>query len=270
VETTLYNIAGYRFDDWSLVKELYVPADASSSTKTLKDRSRSGLVAHLQYYAVPNGKLFIAFRATRIELTTTATIGIFGTSGRYGRYPESHKSTGEPKDWDVNYGQYWRGSGWGTLVLHGARVYECKQTHDSDENREPGTPGGNAYWNTGGLWVLDWEDDKNYFKNEIVLVEISGVLGSYMCTQYHLSDIETNKPCIGDWASYWNTGDEFIANIAISRQNLNISKGITLPFGIDIIGVFSGNTAGGRWIGAKTNSGTMKAGATLWGIEVDA
>ncbi|GAG83853.1 unnamed protein product, partial [marine sediment metagenome] len=233
-----------RFNDWSLVKELYTPADAGSSTKTLKDRSRSGLVDHLQYYFVPYGSWFIAFRALNVKLTTIGGIAIFGTSGRYGRYPLSHQqppdwtTPGAPFEWsgtfydpigDEENHNYYSCEAWGSLVIKYNTIFECALTHMPDPEKAPPLEGSNIWWLRGSEFNINWEDEKTYFKNEIVLVDIGGVVGSYMCMVDHLSDIDTNKPCDNDWETVWNAGDEFIKNVSISRQNMNISKGIEFP-----------------------------------------
>ena len=258
METTLYNIAGYRFNNWSLVKELYTPVSATTSTKTLKDRSRSGLVDHLQYYAVPNGKLFIAFRAFA-QMSTLATVGIFGTRNRYS--PQTDPAS---VDWVVG-GTYWcGGTGWGTLVRYGGTVYECQYTHTGHLDYRPP----HAYWITGGPWAEGWVEGSYYFQAQVISKIIDEVDGTYRCISDHTATTLT-APCETDWETKWVAGDEFIKNRAIDRQNMNIANGTVMPFGVEVIGVFEGNSTGGRWLGAKTNSGTMGAGATLFGIEVD-
>ena len=101
-----FSIGGYNFNDWSLVKELYVPEDISSSTdKSLHVRGREDLPGspnnsnaalrhHLQHYVIPYGKVFIAFAVGNIKMSTTASIGLFGTGKAYGRYPVSCQQPG--------------------------------------------------------------------------------------------------------------------------------------------------------------------------------
>jgi len=98
-----FSIGGYNFDDWSLVKELYVPEDVSSSTdKTLHLRGREALPHHLQHYVIPNDKVFIAFALTNVSLSTTESVGLFGTGKRYGRYPEGVQESGAPELWNAD------------------------------------------------------------------------------------------------------------------------------------------------------------------------
>jgi len=280
-----FSIGGYNFNDWSLVKELYVPTDVSSSTdRSLHMRGREALPHHLQHYVIPNDKRFIVFAITNVLLSTNTGIGLFGTGKGFGRYPESHQQPGDtnpgaPLAWvseDWPFGQYWCSPGvWGSLVIHGGIIYECKLTHWPDAAKEPGTPGGDAYWVTHNeVWEVDWKENKWYYFNELAMVTVEGVAGAYMCMVDHTSEA-SNKPCDGSWDDIWNPGDEFTPDLTsqygFSKKCLNVSKGANKPFGREILAVFDGTTGTyGRRIDAMTSGGTMKAGATLLGIEVDA
>lgn len=256
-----FSMGGYRFDDWSQVMELFIPENVSSSTdKTLHVRGREALPHHLRHYAVPAGKVFIAF-AANVQLSTPQTIGVFGEKSRY-------TPQGPPAAWVIG-GAYWYGGSWGTLVQHEGIVYECKSTHTGASDK---TPPDGTYWTTGSEWTAGWVDSKFYFMNQIVTVEASGVTGSYRCTANHTSGAST-KPCDADWATKWDAGDEFIADRSstggFSKKVLNISEGTTQSFGADIVCYFRGLTAG-RWVDAMTIGGNMAAGGILHGIEVDA
>lgn len=285
-EITKFNMSGYKFDDWSLVKELYVPTDVSSGTdRSLHVRGREALPHHLQHYVIPYGKVFIAFAITNVKMTTTEAMGLFGTGKAYGRYPESHQQPGDddpgaPFAWSSTYfwlgNYYYNGSTWGSLVIHNGRIYECCQTHapSSDPAKEPSPAGDTAYWLKGSVWDVYWESGKFYFFNELELVEVEGFTGAYMCMVDHTSS-SANKPCDGSWDDIWNAGDEFNAdlssNFGFSKPCLNVSEGTTNPFSHDIIAVFVRNVENRlRRIDAMTDTGTMKAGAVLYGIEVDA
>ena len=284
-----FSIGGYNFDDWSKVKELYVPEDISSSAdKSLYMRGRESFPLHLQRYVIPNDKEFVVFAITNVLLSTTASIGLFGTGKSFGRYPESHQqpgatNPGAPFAWAADYGQYWCGGTWGTLVIHGGIIYECKLTHTADAGKAPPN---DTYWITGSEWNVNWEVDKFYFFNELELLTVEGVEGAYMCMVDHTSSAD-NKPCSGvDWeyqtfpggallGGIWNPGDEFTPDLTsqygFEAKCLNVSEGTNKPFSRDIIAVFDGTTGTyGRRIDAMTTGGTMKAGATLYGIEVDA
>ena len=259
---TDFCIGGYNFDSYGDIKELYLPADVSSgTTKTLHARGRESLVHHLQHYAVPTDKVFIGVRAV-VAISNSQTMGIFGTATRY-------LAQGAPAAWKVG-DSYWFGGTWGTLVLYVDRVYQCLQTHTGEEGKEPTNT---AYWTAGSMWAEYWEDEKPYFMNEIVTVDVSDVIGSYRCTVAHTSDT-TTKPCDDDWATKWDAGDEFIADRTISKYGLSLSNGTDKQFGEDIIGIFYGFITGsnsmGRWLEAKTTNSTMLAGGILYGIEVDA
>jgi len=285
---------GYNFDNWSLVKELYVPTDISSSTdRSLHVRGREGLPGspnnsnpalrhHLQHYVIPYGKVFIAFAMTNVKMTTQAGMGLVGTGKAYGRYPTSHQQPGDvtpgaPFAWVIGGSYYYNGSTWGTLVLHGGRVYECCQSHTGSVDKEPPNV---TYWTPGALWAEEWESGKFYFFNQLAVVTVEGYTGAYMCMVDHTSAL-SNKPCSGaDWdygevGGIWNPGDEYQADLSsqfgFAESCLNVSKGVTKAFGKDIVAVFTRSTENRlRRIDAKTDSGTMKAGATLLGIEVDA
>lgn len=279
-EITKFNMSGYKFDDWSLVKELYVPTDVSSGTdRSLHVRGREALPHHLQHYVIPYGKVFLALGITNVKMTTTAAMGLFGTGKAFGRYPESHETTGEPFAWSPTY--FWLGNYYanqpvfGSLVIHNGRIYECLLTHAPDPTKEPGTPGGASYWDPGSMWNVDWEVGKDYFFNELEMVDVEGVSGAYMCMVDHTSSLD-NKPCSGvDWDTIWNPGDEFTPDLSsqygFSEKCLSISKGITKSFSTDILAIFERYAENRlRRIDAMTDTGTMKAGATLYGIEVDA
>lgn len=283
-ELTKFNMGGYKFDDWSLLKELYVPADVSSGTdKTLHLRGRESLPHHLQHYVIPTDKVFLALAVTNVQISAD-NMGLFGTGLRFGRYPESHQQPGDddpgaPLAWDGvtwPFGQYWCTPGvWGSLVIHGGIIYECKLTHSPDVAKEPGTPGGAAYWIEGSEWKVDWEVGKDYFFNELELVEVEGFTGAYMCMVDHTSHAD-NKPCSGvDWDTIWNPGDEYTPELSsqygFKNECLTVGKGITRGFSSEVLAWFDGSTnIYGRWIDAMTDGGTMKAGACLYGIEVDA
>jgi len=300
VKTTKFSIGGYNFDDWSLVKELYVPTDVSSSVdRSLHVRGREdypgspsnsnpALRHHLQHYVIPYGKVFIAFALTNVEITTTSGIGLFGTGKAYGRYPESHQQPGDanpgaPYAWAVDHTpDYYACATWGTLVVNRDMVvYECIQTHAPSLAREPGYGADwAAYWHTHDeTWAEDWADGKWYYFNELAMVTVEGIEGAYMCMVDHTSSLD-NKPCSGkDWdygdGGIWNPGDEFQADLTsqfgFSEQVLHVSKGTDKPFSGDIIAVFERNVENRlRRIDAMTTGGTMKAGATLYGIEVNA
>ena len=259
-----FSIGGYNFDDWSLVKELYVPEDISSSTdKSLHMRGREALPHHLQHYVIPSDKKFIAFAVTNVLLSTTASIGLFGTGKGFGRYPEGVQESGAPGLWAVDHTpNYYAAATWGTLVVNRDNVvYECILSHAPSVDREPG-------------YGVDWEVDKWYYFNELAMVTVEGVAGAYMCMVDHTSAL-SNKPCDDDWDDIWNPGDEFTPDLTsqygFSAKCLNVSKGTNKPFSREIIAVFDGTTSTyGRRIDAMTNSGTMKAGGVLHGIEVDA
>ena len=282
MELTKFSIGGYRFDDWSLVKELYVPEDVSSSTdKSLHMRGREALEHHLQHYVIPYGKMFLAFAASNVLLSTTATVALFGTGKAFGRYPTSHQQSGDeygaPFAWLPDYfylGNYYCGGTWGSLVIHNGRIYECCQTHAPDPAKEPSPAGDTAYWLKGSEWNVDWEVGKFYFFNELEMVTVEGVAGAYMCMVDHTSSLD-NKPCSGvDWDTIWNPGDEFTADLSsqygFSESCLNVSKGTNKPFGREIIAIFQRFAENRlRRVDAMTIGGTMKAGATLWGVEVD-
>jgi len=283
VKTTKFSIGGYNFDDWSLVKELYVPTDVSSSTdRSLHMRGREDLEHHLQHYVIPYGKVFIAFAITNVLLSTTASIGLFGTGKAFGRYPTSHQQPGDlhpgaPFAWSPTYfylgNYYYNGSTWGSLVYHEGRIYECCQTHAPDPAKEPSSVGDTAYWLKGSEWDVDWVTNKFYFFNELEMVTVEGVAGAYMCMVDHTSSAAT-KPCDGTWDSIWNAGDEFTADLSsqygFSEKCLNVSEGTKMPFSSDIIAIFERFAENRlRRIDAMTSGGTMTAGATLWGIEVD-
>ena len=277
-----FGIGGYNFNDWSEVIELYVPEDVSSSTdKSLHVRGREDLEHHLQHYVIPWGKTFIAIAATNVLLSTTATVGLFGTGKAFGRYPESHQQSGDeygaPFAWSPTYfylGNYYCGGTWGSLVIHNGRIYECCQTHAPDPAKEPSPAGDTAYWLKGSEWNVDWEVGKFYFFNELEMVTVEGVAGAYMCMVDHTSSLD-NKPCSGvDWDTIWNPGDEFTADLSsqygFSESCLNVSEGISKPFDREIIAIFQRFAENRlRRIDAMTIGGTMKAGATLWGVEVD-
>ena len=255
-------IGGYRFEDYSDVMELYIPETVgSSTTKTLHVRGREALDHHLRHYAVPTDKVFLALRAV-VTVAHEQGLGIFGTATRY--VPQ-----GAPADWVVG-GSYWYGGTWGTLVQHENIVYECLLTHTGSELLKPPNV---TYWTTGSEWAAGWVDNRYYFMNQIVTVEVSGVSGSYRCTVDHTSD-PTTKPCDGTWATRWDTGDEFIANRTMSRFILSLSNGTDKQFGMEVIGAFPGYVSGsntqGRWLEAKTSASTMLAGGVLYGVEVDA
>ena len=258
---TDFCIGGYNFDSYSDVTELYLPANVSSSTtKTLHVRGREALEHHLQHYAVPTDKVFIGIRAV-VTISNSQTLGIFGTATRY-------LAQGAPDDWVVG-GSYWYGGTWGTLVIHEDIVYECLLTHIGSEILKPPNV---TYWTTGSTWAEDWENEKYYFMNQIVTVEVSSVSGSYRCTADHISSLST-KPCDEDWATKWDAGDEFIADRTISKYGLSLANGTDRQFGVDILGIFPGFVTGsnvmGRWLEAKTSSGTMLSGGVLYGVEID-
>jgi len=287
-----FSIGGYNFNDWSLVKELYVPEDVgASSDKSLHVRGREDLEHHLQHYVIPWGKAFIAFAVSNVLLSTTATIGLFGTGKAFGRYPVSHQqigwgdNPGAPIAWSpteyLHYQDptpkwyYYNGSTWGTLVYHEGRVYECCQTHwpSTDPTKEPSADGDTEWWLRGSVWDVNWKVDTFYFFNELEMVDVEGVAGAYMCMVDHTSEA-SNKPCDDDWDSIWNAGDEFTADLSsqygFSEACLNVSKGINNPFDREIIAIFQRFAENRlRRIDAMTIGGTMKAGATLWGVEVD-
>ena len=295
MKTTRFSIGGYNFDDWSLVKELYVPEDISNSTdKSLHVRGRedwpgsttqrnAALNHHLQHYVIPYGKVFLAFAVGNVKMSTPQSIGLFGTGKAYGRYPESHQQSGDdygaPFAWKVD-GSYWcGGGGWGTLVIHDGIIYECKQTHTGSADK---VPPNNTYWITGSTWDVNWVEGRFYFKNELEMVTVNGIEGAYMCQVDHVAS-STNKPCSGvNWdygdglgAGIWDPGDEFQADLSsqfgFSEDCLNVSKGTVKPFSHDGIAVFERHVENRlRRIDAMTTGGTMKAGATLYGIEVDA
>ena len=273
-----FSIGGYNFDDWSLVKELYVPEDISSSTdKSLHMRGREALPHHLQHYVIPSDKKFVAFAVTNVLLSTTASIGLFGTGKAYGRYPEGVQDSGAPELWDADReNNYYAAATWGTLVVNqDNKVYECILSHNPESSNEPGYGvDWETYWHTHNeTWAVDWEEGKWYYFNELAMVTVEGVAGAYMCMVDHTSSSD-NKPCDNDWDEIWNPGDEFTADLTsqfgFSKKCLNVSEGTDKPFSGEIIAVFDGTTGTyGRRIDAMTNSGTMKAGAVLYGIEVD-
>jgi len=161
-------------------------------------------------------------------------------------------------------------------VIHGGRIYECCQTHAPAADKEPSPAGDTAYWLKGSVWDVDWEEGKFYFFNELEMVTVEGVAGAYMCMVDHTSSAD-DKPCSGvNWDTIWNPGDEFTPDLTsqygFSKKCLNVSKGTNKPFdSSEILAVFDGTTSSwGRRIDAMTIGGTMKAGATLHGIEVDA
>lgn len=289
-----FSIGGYNFDDWSEVKELYTPTDVSSSTdRSLHVRGREALEHHLQHYTIPWGKVFIAFAVSNVQMTTTATMGLFGTGKAFGRYPVSHQqigwgdNPGAPIAWSpteyLHYQDptpkwyYYNGSTWGTLVLHNGIVWECCQTHWPNPSYEPGTEGG-THWTEGSIWDVDWVVAKDYFFNELEMVDVEGVSGAYMCMVDHTSHAD-NKPCSGvDWdygsGGIWNAGDEFYPDLSsqygFSEKCLNVSEGTKNPFSSGIIAIFERFAENRlRRIDAKTDTGTMKAGAILYGIEVN-
>jgi len=278
-----FSIGGYNFDDWGLVKELYVPEDISSSVdKSLHMRGREALPHHLQHYVIPSDKKFIIFAVINVLLSATAGIGLFGTGKGFGRYPESHQQPGDtnpgaPFAWSPTYfylGNYYCGGAWGSLVIHEGRIYECCQTHAPSADKEPSAAGDTAYWLKGSEWSVDWVEGKFYFFNELEMITVEDVSGAYMCMVDHTSSAST-KPCDEDWDDIWNPGDEFTPELTsqygFSKKCLNVSKGVNKPFGREILAIFDGTTGTyGRRIDAMTSEGTMKAGATLLGIEVDA
>jgi len=292
MKTTKFSIGGYNFDDWSLVKELYVPENISSSTdKSLHVRGREALPHHLQHYTIPWGKAFLAIAVSNVLLSTTATVGLFGTGKAFGRYPVSHQqldwgdNPGAPIAWsptlylhyqdDTPKWYYASQPTYGSLVLHNGIVWECLQTHWPTPDHEPGGTGSDGWWDEGSEWDIDWVEGKDYFFNEVEMVDVEGVSGAYMCMVDHTSS-SANKPCSGaSWDDIWNPGDEFTADLSsqygFSESCLNVSKGINKPFDTEVIAVFNRYAENRlRRIDAMTIGGTMTAGAVLWGIEVDA
>jgi len=305
MKTTRFSIGGYNFNDWSLVKELYVPEDISSSTdKSLHVRGREDLPLHLRPYVIPYNKKFIVFAVGNAKMSTAEGIGLFGTGKAYGRYPVSHQQSGEdtgaPIAWSddeyLHYGDptpkwYYCCETYGTLVLHDGKVYECALTHwpsqTEDPAKEPDPSQDTTYWKRGSDWDMEWKVNTFYFFNELEMATFEGVAGAYMCMVDHTSSLDT-KPCSGkDWLyqvwpggtkiddGIWNPGDEFQADLSsqfgFSEECLRVSKGTSKPFSYDIIAVFERNVENRlRRIDAMTTGGTMKAGATLYGIEVDA
>jgi len=310
LKRTKFSIGGYNFDDWGLVKELYVPTDISSSTdRSLHVRGREDLPGspnnsnaalrhHLQHYVIPYDKVFIAFALANARITTTSGIGLFGTGKAYGRYPVSHQqpgwgdNPGAPIAWsDTLYLHYndetpkWYYGGqpvYGTLVLYKSVVFECRVSHwpTTDPAYEPSLEGDTDYWYKGSEWDVNWKDSTFYFFNELELVTVEGVEGAYMCMEDHTSSTAADKPCSGtNWdygeGGIWNPGDEFQADLSsqfgFAEQVLSVSEGTDNPFSREILAVFKRTTENRlRRIDAKTTGDTMKAGASLWGIEVDA
>ena len=207
---TDFSIGGYNFDDWSLVKELYIPASVSSgTTKTLHDRSKDEYEHHLQHYFIPTDKAFIALRTT-VQMSAD-TIGIFGTATRYLK--------GVTPAWVDTGFDYWANI---HLVIHNTIVYKCILRH-STPVVEPGvTPGWDTYWKEGEVWQEAWETGLLYLFNQFVQNDGSG----YRCTADHTAGDDDDEPCSGEnWATYWDIGDEMIADRTISRFYLNISEG---------------------------------------------
>lgn len=276
---TDFGIGGYNFDSWSPVKELYVPTDVNSSLdRSLHLRGREALEHHLQHYVIPNDKKLVVFAITNALFSTASSIGLFGTGKAYGRYPEGVQSSGAPGLWDVNRSpNYYAAATWGILVVNQDNiVYECILTHVPEAAREPGYGGDwETYWHTHNeVWAVDWEVDKWYYFNELALVTVEGVEGAYMCMVDHTSSLDT-KPCDGTWDTIWNPGDEFTPDLTsqfgFKAKCLNVSRGISNPFSRGILGIFDGSTGTfGRRVDAMTIGGTLTAGATLHGIEVDA
>lgn len=271
-------IGGYNFNDYSLVKELYIPTDvAMNPARTLHIRGTEALPHHLQHYFVPYGKVFIGLRAT-VKLTQTTGIGLLGTHFRWRK--------GVTAEW-VTGTFYYVGN---EVRQHEGIVYQCAITHTSGVFQDDLDAG---KWNVGSTYALDWEPEKGYFRNEFIQHPFdwngTPLMSGYRVLSDHTSSIAGavgDEPGLGNnWETYWDIGDEMQADLSWPYYYyganpgfvpaIKLSEGHKYQFSKDVIGKFRGwhswpsTNLEGRALDALATTGNMKAGGILWGVEFD-
>lgn len=263
-----FSIGGYNFDDYSLVKELYLPTDvAMNPARTLHIKGREALEHHLQHYFVPYGKVFIGLKAT-VSINQTDGIGLFGTHYRWRK--------GVTPEWAVDT-FYFIGN---DVVRYQGIVYQCSETHTSGSTFEEDA----GKWNTGSAYTLGWVSGKGYFRNEFIQHPFdwngTELMSGYRALSDHTST-DTDEPCSGaNWATYWDIGDEMQSDLSWPyftgyEHIIKISDGGVYPFSKDALGIFHGHSGKyatnyeGRALDALCTTGSMLADGILWGIEID-
>lgn len=270
-----FSIGGYNFDDYSLVKELYIPTDvAMNPARTLHIRGTEALPHHLRHYFVPYGKVFIGLRAT-VRLTQTNGIGLLGTHFRWRK--------GVTAEWQPNT-YYYIGN---EVRQYLGIVYQCAETHTSGATFDP------SKWNEGSQYALDWAPGKGYFRNEFIQHPFdwngTPLMSGYRALSDHTSSIAGevgDEPGLGDnWETYWDIGDEMQADLSWPYYEyqgnpgfvpaIKLSEGKIYQFSRDVIGKFRGwhswpaTNHEGRALDALATTGYMKQDGILWGVEVD-
>lgn len=274
-----FSIGGYNFDDYSLIKELYIPTNvAMNPARTLHVRGREALPHHLQHYFIPYGKVFLGLRAT-VQLTTNEGIGLFGTHFRWRK--------GVNPAWDGDNFNYWANI---RHVLHNGAMYICiKQHYSGTDNDEPGI-GSNweTYWERGQeVYSYNWASGQKYVFNQFVSHD-NPVLSGYRCKSEwtHIAGANLDEPGVGaNWENYWDIGDEMQADLSWPYYyygdnpgfvpTINISEGHKYQIGKDVIGKFRAwhfwpeTNHEGRALDALATTGYMKQDGILWGVEID-
>jgi len=286
LKTYEFSLGGYNFNDWSQVKELYLPTDvAMNPARTFHERGGEDLPHHLQHYFIPYGKVFIGLRAT-VQLTQTNGIGLLGTHFRWRK--------GVNLEWETGQ-SYWEN------IIHrrnAGSIFICKVRHTSGaDDDEPGvganwetywTQGQPTYdyvWAAGQKYVFNQFVSHIYVRNGISLP--SGYRCKYQWTHTAVAGVGGNEPGIAtNWTDYWDIGDEMQADLSWPYYTysgnpgfvpaIKLSEGHQYQFSKDVLGKFYGwhywpaTNLEGRALDALATTGNMKQDGILWGIEVDA
>lgn len=280
-----FSIGGYNFNDYSLVKELYLPTDvAMNPARTLHVRGREALPHHLQHYFIPYGKVFLGLKAT-VRLDQVNGIGLLGTHFRWRK--------GVNPAWDGDNFDYWANI---RHVLHTSElgnsegaIYICTVRHNSSSINEPGVGiNWRDFWEKGmDPYSYAWASGQKYVYNQFVSHD-NLVLSGYLCQKEwtHIAGEDNYEPGVGaNWETYWNIGDEMQADLSWPYYEyegnpgfvpaIKLSEGKIYRFSRNVIGKFRGwhywpeTNQEGRALDALATTGYMKQDGILWGVEVD-